>query len=102
MLKQTIQLLLLFIILFGAKNVALAQSDILKTTINLELRNDDLITAFYKIQEQTNVPFAYVNNIIPKKKYTLHHQEIRLDQLLKELLDENDLKYKVLYLIPAL
>jgi hypothetical protein len=95
MLKQTIQLLLLFIILFGAKNVALAQSDILKTTINLELRNDDLITAFYKIQEQTNVPFAYVNNIIPKKKYTLHHQEIRLDQLLKELLDENDLKYKV-------
>ena len=95
MLKHTIQLILLFIITFGAKKTALAQSDILKQKINIELRNDNLIAAFNKIQSQTGIPFAYVNNIIPKKKYTFQHKEIRLDHLLTKLLDENDLKYKL-------
>lgn len=94
MLKRTIKLLLLFTIIFGAENIALSQSDILKQNISIELRNDDLITAFNKIQSQTGVPFAYVNNILPKKRYTLRYNEIRLDDLLKELLDKNDLKYQ--------
>ena len=95
MLKSILKIILLITILFVVKNTAFAQSDILKQTINLELRNDDLITAFNKIQTQTNVPFAYVNNIIPKKKYTRSYINVELEYLLEALLDEHDLKYKI-------
>ena len=68
MLKTITKIILLSVILFGAKNITIAQSDVLKTTINLQLSNDDLITAFNKIQETLSGNLSTVRRIENKWK----------------------------------
>ena len=48
-----------------------AQSNILDQKITIELQKNDLATALHKIENQTNLTFAYSINLLPSyKKYT--------------------------------
>jgi len=85
---------ILFFCLFGSFLIA---ENCLAQTINLNLKNEPITTAFAQIESQTNYKIAYNNDILPTAKiYTLQEQQLTLNQAFDLLLSESDLKYEII------
>ncbi len=74
-----------------------AQSTILDQKIIIQFQKNDLATAFKKIENQTNLTFAYSSNLLPShKEYTLKKTSISIRQLLRFLFKNTELDYEII------
>ncbi len=83
-----------FLCLFGYFLIA---QNCTAQTINLNLENDQITTAFAQIEKQIDYKVGFNNAILPADKtYTLQVSQLTIDEAFALLLSESDLKYEII------